>query len=780
MNSPPTFEHSPAARGRPDWPVLAAGALLAAAAAAAYSGTFSVPPLLDDDASIADNPTIRHLGTALWPPGFATVGGRPVLNVSLAINYAISGTEVWSYHALNLAIHILAGLTLFGVVRRTLAPRKGPEALLVALSAALLWILHPLQTESVTYLIQRAESLMGLFYLLTLYLFIRGAESGRVRGGVWFTLSMAACLLGMGSKEVMVSAPLVVFLYDRTFLAGSFSEAWRRRRWVHVGLAATWVIVPFLVLSTHGRGGTAGYGSGVSWWAYAMTQLPAIVHYLRLCLWPHPLVFDYGTALTAPSLKLLPYALAVTGLVAATGWALVRRPAVGFLGACFFAILAPSSSIVPVATETMAEHRMYLPLIPVVLLVVMGIYRWLGRAALPFSLVLAAGLSWATWQRNGTYRSEEGIWTDTVAKCPENERARNNLGNALDAEGRVGEAIIQREEVLRLKPDSAEAHSNMGNSLAKVPGRLDEAIAQYAVAVRLKPDYEAARNNLGNALEGAGRTAEAIEQLEAAVRLRPDLAEAHSNLGNSLAKVPGRRDEAIAQYEEAVRLKPDYAEAHNNLGNALDAAGRTAEAIAQCEEAVRLRPNFAHARNNLGNALAKTPGRRDEAIGQFEEAVRLEPDFAEAHNNLGNALDAAGRTAEAIAQCEEAVRLRPGFAEAHSNLGNVLARSPGRLGEAIAQYEEAIRLRPGYPTAHNNLASVLSAAGRTSEAVVQYEEALRLKPDSAAIHVNLAIALLKIPGRSDEAVAHLNEALRLQPGNAAARQILARVGGPGR
>jgi protein O-mannosyl-transferase len=775
-------QHSPKATLTPtpsrriDWPALACGAVIAAAAFAAYSRTFSVPALFDDDPSIADNPTIRHLGTSFFPPSFATVGGRPVLNLSLAVNYAISGTAVWSYHAMNLAILALAGMTLFGIIRRTLAPGSFPAPTLVAFSAALLWTLHPLQTESVTYMIQRAESLMGLFYLLTLYFFIRGADSGDLGRNIWYSSSIAACLLGMGTKEVMVSAPLIVLLYDRAFMAGSFSEALRRRSWVYAGLAATWIVLPFLVASTHGRGGTAGFGTGVPWSSYALTQFPAIAHYLRLALWPRPLVFDYGTALSASLPGVLPYALVVIGLLGATLWALAGRPALGFLGACFFAVLAPSSSVVPVASEPVAEHRMFLALAPVVVLVVLGIYRWLGRAALPLCLLLASGLFCATLRRNEVYLSDEGIWRDTVAKLPENDRARSNLGNALDADGRTADAMAQYLEALRLRPDLAEAHSNLGNVLAKVPGRMSEAIAQYEEAVRLKPDYEPAHKNLANALDAEGRTGEAVEECEEALRLRPGDAQAHSNLGSALTNIPGRLDDAIAACEVAIRLKPELAEAHSSLGNALARVpGRLDEAIAQCEEAIRLKPGDARAHNNLGNALARAPGRLREAMAEFEEAVRLEPDLAEAHVNLGNALDAEGRGGEAVAQFEEAIRLKPDSAEAHSNLGNALAKAPGRLDEAIAQYREALRLRPDYVSAHNNLGSALNAEGRADEAVAQFEEALRLRPDIAAVHLNLAMALLKIPGRTDEAAAHLREALRLQPGNETARQVLARI-----
>src|SRR5580658_2658291 len=322
---------------RADWPALAGAAGLAAAGLVAYARSYSVPLLFDDESSIADNPTLRHLGTALWPPDGATVGGRPVLNLSLALNHAVSGTAVWSYHAANLAIHILAGLTVFGIIRRTLARLANPSATLVAFAASLLWILHPLQTESVTYIVQRAESLMGLLYLLTLYCFIRGADSRGARGRLWSALSVGACLLGMATKEVMVSAPLIVLLYDRTFLAGSFREAWRLRRREYAWLAATWLVLVPLVLSSHGRGGSAGFGTGMSPWSYSRTQLPAIVHYLGLCFWPSPLVFYYGDAVEPVSIRLLPSALAVAGLLAATVWALARRPALGFLGASFFA-----------------------------------------------------------------------------------------------------------------------------------------------------------------------------------------------------------------------------------------------------------------------------------------------------------------------------------------------------------------------------------------------------------------------------------------------------------
>ena len=314
--------------------------ILCAGAFIAYANTFKAPFVFDDIGSIVENPTIRHLwppGDALSPPSNAglTVGGRPVLNLSLALNYAVSGLNVWSYHALNLLIHVFAGLALFGLVRRTLArpplaARFGDRAAPLALVIAGLWTLHPLQTESVTYVAQRAESLMGLFFLLTLYAFARSADSPRPR--TWQAVSFFACLLGAGTKEIAALAPIMVFLYDRTFVSGSFRAAWQRHRGVHLALAATWVPLAFFLASTGGnRGGTVGFNVGVPWLGYWLTQFEAVTRYLALTFWPHPLVFDYGKIVAGSATATLLWALPVVTLVLGTTVALWRWPVAGSL-----------------------------------------------------------------------------------------------------------------------------------------------------------------------------------------------------------------------------------------------------------------------------------------------------------------------------------------------------------------------------------------------------------------------------------------------------------------
>jgi tetratricopeptide (TPR) repeat protein len=771
---------------RADWLQIVGGAVLAAGAIAVYSRTFSVPLLFDDTDAVAGNPTIRHLSTAFWPPPGTTASGRPILNLSLAVNYAISGTAVWSYHALNLAIHVFAGLTLFGIVRRTLAPRAGPAASLIAFSTALLWTLHPLQTESVTYISQRAESLMGLFYLLTLYCFIRGIHAERAdasgpRAGraswVWFALSVATCLLGMATKEVMVSAPLIVLLYDRTFVAGSFREAWRRHWRLYVTLATTWLLLAGLVASTGwNRGGTFGFDVRITPWAYWLTQFEAISRYLWLSVWPHPLVFEYGTFWVSRPTEVALYAMVVVVLVVAVLVALWRRLAMGFLGAWFLAILAPTS-VMPGRVQMIVEHRMYLPLAAVMTLAVMGIHAAFRRRSWVAFAALALGLGLVTARRNEDYRSKLSIWSDTVAKRPNNMLACFNLGVIwAQMPGRLNDAIAQFEKVLRMCPDDAEAHNNMGLACALTPGRLNGAITQFEEVLRLKPGFAEVHNNLGNAwARMEGRLDDAIAQYEVALRLKPDYAEAHNNLGIAWAQMPGRLNDAIAQYKEALRLNPDYAEAHANLGLAwAQMPGRLNDAIAQFEEALRLKPGYAEAHANLGHAWAQMPGRLNDAIAQYEEALRLKPDYAEAHNNMGVAwAQMPSRLNDAIAQYEEALRLKPGYAEAHHNLGVAWAQMPSRLNDAIAQYEEALRLKPDYAEAHYNLGVAWAQTpGRLNDAIAQYEEALRLKPDYAEAHYDLGHAWAQMPGRLNDAIAQYEEALRLKPDYAEAHNNL--------
>jgi tetratricopeptide (TPR) repeat protein len=625
-------------RRAPWWAALAIGV----AAMATYLNSLNGPFIFDDISAIQQNETIHSLGRALSPPpGALPVSGRPVVNLSFALNYALSGLNVWSYHLANLLIQALAGITLFGLVRRTLANGRTPfsdaafpVSVSLAFSIALLWTLHPLQTESVAYTSQRAESLMGLFYLLTLYFLVRGSDAekaGETAPGRWFGLSCAACFLGMLSKEVMVSAPLMALLYDRTFLSGSFSEAWRRHRQVYLALAGTWILLIISVASAGTtRGGTSGFALGAAGLNYWLTQFKAVAHYLWLALWPRSLVIYYAAFWVKSAGQVVPYALVVIPLAVATGWALWRRPVWGFLGAWFFAILAPTS-LVPNSIQMIAEHRMYLPLAAIVAAVVGGItYRAGGRAALLGCAVVGLGYGIASAHRNEAYQSNLAIWSDTVAKQPDNPFAHNDLGEALFERGAMADAVTQFREALRVNPDLT-GYINYGYALL-LSGRNAEAGQAFATALGLKPGYAKAENGLGAALFGLGHTSEALDHFVKAIRANPSYAEAFGNLGTALASL-NRLPEAISADERAVQLNPQSPEAHYSLGNAYYQTNRLPDAVREYEAALRLQPGSAEAYDHYGILLAQV-GRRAEAEEQFKQALRLQPDYKEARENL--------------------------------------------------------------------------------------------------------------------------------------------------
>jgi len=621
-----------------------AALVIAVVAVAAYLNSLGGPFVFDDEGSILANPTIRTLGRAWSPPtgdGGITVAGRPVVNFSLAINYATGGLNVWSYHATNLAVHLLAGLLLFGVVRRTLqspavALRFRAHAFEIALLGAVLWTLHPLQTESVTYVVQRAESLMGMFFLLTLWCFIRASEPEA--SPRWRWAAVGACLLGMATKEVMAMAPLVVLLYDRVFLAGSFRGAWRQRRGLHLALAATWVLLGWLVLRSGNRGGTFDLVDPRAWWRYELTQFVAVVRYLQLAVWPHPLAIDYGTFWIARPSAILPQAGLVGALVVATAIAWRRWPAAGFLGCWFFGILAPSSML-PGTIQMVVEHRMYLPLAAVVVALVLATFSLLGRKSVLALAAVAVVMGVTTARRNQDYASTITLFEDTVAKRPGNARAMALLADYYRRAGRLQEARAWLERSNAREPNVPAVLKNLGTVCQELRD-FDRAVSCFEAALALKPGDVGALNNLGNALALLGRAPEGVSKLEEALRLAPDSATTRGNLASVLAQ-SGRPAEAAVQFEILLKTRPDDVDARLDYTNVLEALGRNAEAIAGLELASRARPRDADLHNRLGTALGRA-GRVREGLEHFQEALRLDPKHEPARRNAAKAKQMLG------------------------------------------------------------------------------------------------------------------------------------------
>ncbi len=459
-------------------------ALLLVAGLTCYAGSLHAPMVFDDQVAIVDNPAIRTLvdGISLQNP-------RGLVLWTFAVNYLFGEVDPLGYHLVNLAIHVLAGLTLFGLVRRTLAghklaPRFAAAADGLALAAALVWLVHPLATSAVTYICQRFESAAALCYLFGLYAFCRGTEAKRERG--WLGIVVLAYALGLRTKETMITFPLVLLWYDRALVA----DRWRdvlARWWLYLALAAVTLLeagTPLAAVVTTlaaGASGSSAAGTdpgpyrgdalvvaGVTPRDYLLSQPGVIWHYLRLCFWPIPLCLDYGWPVAHAPGQVWPPLLAILALWGTIAWGVFRRPSAAFLGGAFFLVLAPSSSLIPIK-DLMFEHRMYLPLAAVVVLVVTAGYRCTERIrarvaagsrrargialARPALVALAAlVLGSLTVARNHDYRSARALHAHDCAVRPDYWRPHLSLALALEADGDSAGAEAELSRALDLCP----------------------------------------------------------------------------------------------------------------------------------------------------------------------------------------------------------------------------------------------------------------------------------------------------------------------------------------
>lgn len=584
--------------------------LVIGAPIAAYRHSFAGTFVLDDHAAIVENAGVRvrtpwaHPLAALQAPRNTTLAGRPVAAFSLALNYALAPEALSRspvpLHAGNLLIHVSVALLLFGVVRRTLnvAGWADCPARRTAAATALLWSVHPLTTAAVTYVVQRVESLMALCLLITLYAAIRAWDSER-RRLAWTALAIGACALGMGAKEAMVTAPLVVLAWDWCFgaRARTASNAGSRAQ-LYAGLALTWILLAAFV-SVDARPLSTGFGFDAwPWWRYLLTQSVVIAHYLRLAIWPHRLVIAYTWPAASVTDAALPFA-ALAVVFAASVWALVRRHAIGFAGVAFFLLLAPSSSVFPIVTEVAADHRMYLPLAVLTAVAVSGVVAALGRrmrharaAALTLAgtAVLALPLAHATDSRNAVYATELGLWADAVQKRPADAPAHNTYGSLLLHAGQSRAAVAELRRAVALEPRYAEAHANLGSAL-EVEGELDDAIAHLERALAINPFLVAAYDPLARAYDVSGRLA---------------------NAGSAYLKVLDQRPDDIAVLNRTAWI----------FATARDAAARNGvQAVILAEHAVALTDaNDASSLDTLAAAYAET-GRWSDAVGTGQRAL---------------------------------------------------------------------------------------------------------------------------------------------------------------
>ncbi len=675
------------------WPVTQAGFI-----------NYDDPEYVTENAYVQGGLSLRGVWWALT--AHHASNWHPLTWVSHMMDVTLFGNRAAGPHSVNLLLHAANAALVFVWLKR-MSGAYGRSLVVAALFA-----LHPLHVESVAWVSERKDVLSTLFWMLTLLTYARYVEQLQVQSPTskaWYGLALIWFALGLMSKPMLVTVPLVMLLLDYWPLQRA--ELKREGGKVEGLNALVREKAPFLVLSALSCAVTVLAQrkampslAGLPLSLRAENALVSYVRYLGKAFWPADLAVPYPHPTHWGGGVVAAAAVLVVGVCGLAGWGGRRWPFV-FTGWFWFLVtLVPVIGIVQVGTQAMADRYTYVPLVGVFIVMVWGVAKGLGRwrggkvAGGVGAFILLLGLGGLTWRQASYWRDTEWLFRHAAAVTRDNYTALANIGAALFEQGKLDEAIRYCQQALEIKPDYADGHNNLGAALEKKGG--GGSMGEYRQALRFSPGHSGALYNLGNALLARGREAEAAECFEAVVRVKPNNYEARNNLANAWLAL-GKIDEAISQYRLALQLRPTNDKVLKNLGAALVKKGKLEEASVYYRRALKVDPKDGLGHYALGLVLA-LQGKWEEAIAHYSATVRLAPPNPEVQYNLGYAFRMSGKLPEALVHLDEALRLRPEFPLAHYNLACVLVQH-GQREEALGHLTEALRQQPNYPEAKQKL-----------------------------------------------------------------------------
>ena len=655
-------------------------AVIILAAFACYHHTFNVPFVFDDLHAIVENQKIRDLGNYLAPESIIS-GQRPLTEITFALNYHFGGLEVSGFHQFNLAIHILSAFIVYFlalILFRRLGPSNDDSSsgwyrsVIPAAFTALIFVLHPVQTQAVTYIVQRYASMAAMFYLAAVLCYILGRQAmqawaGAVSIGIrhyvpfksiaLFFLCFLFGLASFLSKQIALSLPLAILLIEYLLFDRTWS-GWKKKLAVMVPVFTGFLL--FVLYSAGVLQGDISLGRileetdqrtretlEVGRLQYLFTQFEVVAIYLGILIWPANLSLDYMYPYVDDFFQGWTFWALILHLVLISAAVFMRRsfPLVTMGILWFYITLSVESSLIPI-TDVLFEHRLYLPMFGFAVIAgwaFLEVYRRWQAPAIVLSLSLLMLLSVATYQRNTVWQSPVSLWADTIEARPENPRAHNNLGQALEDRQRMQEAFHHYQEALKLDPDYADAHLNMGLVLAR-SGRIDQAENHFIQAAKLRPGLAKAHYNLGLVRQTRNRHHEAIKHYQRALHADPEKTRARLNLAGALAETD-RPYEAIEHLKRILDAHPDHFDALMNKGILLYMTGDADNALEVLDQALTIEPESVQALMNQGIILMRT-GRPDQAIRSFSSILELDPENSQARQLLFRSMQEAGKSPE--------------------------------------------------------------------------------------------------------------------------------------
>jgi len=703
-----------------------------------YSNTIDAPFHFDDRHTILENPIIQVTTfSEIGKAGFKSSPTRPVAFISFALNYYFHQHDLKGYHIVNIIIHILNGFLLFLFIKKTLditsaTPENSPKMeflspVFTAFFVVLVWLVHPLHTQSVTYIVQRLNSMAAMFYLLSFLLYIKGrnyqracanqtprTETGQMPKsdspsknrntssdsrlpvpGLYFSGAALAWMLALGCKQTAAALPFFIFFYEWYFFQ-NLSKDWLKRHLKYVfGICFLFCFIAFIYLGFNPLEKIKSIGDYAhkefSFTERLFSQFRVVIYYLSLLFYPHPsrLNVDYDFPLSHSLIDPLTTLLSFFTIIGLTGFAGHLAKKNRLLSFCIFWFLGNlviESSVIPLAV--IFEHRTYMPSMLACLLVIMLAVQYIRPNWLLFSVfgIVVVTFSVWTYERNRVWGDPVTLWKDCVKKSPQKVRPHFNLGVRLEDKGFFKDAIHYYSETLRLDPAYSKAHYNLANMLLK-ENRKAEAINHFSEALKIKPDYSKAHINLANVLTEEGKLKEAIPHFSEALRLEPNNPKAHHNLGLLYVRT-GRLTEAITHFSKAVQLDPENLNMRNSLKRALFTRDKIKAAIRKTERELDFDKN-PDLYNRLGN-LYNNLGESTTAVKYYKKALSIQPDFPPALNSLAILYVSKMEYDQALPLFKQIIDIVPDHAGTYYNIACIYAVQK-KIEDAIDWLEGAIQ-----------------------------------------------------------------------------------------